>query len=88
MIQFIEVLRAIATALIANSHFKGVYPTDLLSFGGGFGLALFYMISGFLLANIKRSTKFTEWYFKKVARLYISISSQEQWNCITVCQPV
>ena len=60
MIQFIEVLRAIATALIANSHFKGVYPTDLLSFGGGFGLALFYMISGFLLAKIKRITKFTE----------------------------
>lgn len=73
MIQFIEVLRAIATALIANSHFKGVYPTDLLSFGGGFGLALFYMISGFLLANIKPSTKFTEWYFKKVARLYIPL---------------
>lgn len=37
---------------IANSHFKGVYPTDLLSFGGGFGLALFYMISGFLLADM------------------------------------
>lgn len=73
MIQFIEVLRAIATALIANSHFKGVYPTDLLSFGGGFGLALFYMISGFLLANIKPSTKLTEWYFKKVARLYIPL---------------
>ena len=35
MIQFIEVVRAIATMLIANSHFKGVYPTDLLSFGGG-----------------------------------------------------
>ena len=25
MIQFIEVVRAIATMLIANSHFKGVY---------------------------------------------------------------
>lgn len=73
MIQFIEVLRATATALIANSHFKGVYPTDLLSFGGGFGLALFYMISGFLLANIKPGTKLTEWYFKKVARLYIPL---------------
>lgn len=73
MIQFIEVLRAIATALIANSHFKGVYPTDLLSFGGGFGLALFYMISGFLLAHIKPETKLTQWYFKKVARLYIPL---------------
>ena len=73
MIQFIEALRAIATVLIANSHFKGVYPTDLLSFGGGFGLALFYMISGFLLANIKPNTKLTSWYFKKVARLYIPL---------------
>ena len=73
MIQFIEVLRAIATMLIANSHFKGVYPTDLLSFGGGFGLALFYMISGFLLANIKPNTKLASWYTKKVVRLYIPL---------------
>lgn len=73
MIQFIEVVRAIATILIANSHFKGVYPTDLLSFGGGFGLALFYMISGFLLANIKTNTKLTSWYTKKVVRLYIPL---------------
>ena len=73
MIQFIEVVRAIATMLIANSHFKGVYPTDLLSFGGGFGLALFYMISGFLLANIKPNTKLTSWYTKKVVRLYIPL---------------
>ena len=73
MIQFIEVIRAIATMLIANSHFKGVYPTDLLSFGGGFGLALFYMISGFLLANIKPNTKLTSWYTKKVVRLYIPL---------------
>lgn len=73
MIQFIEVVRAIATMLIANSHFKGVYPTDLLSFGGGFGLALFYMISGFLLANIKPNAKLTSWYTKKVVRLYIPL---------------
>lgn len=73
MIQFIEVVRAIATMLIANSHFKGVYPTDLLSFGGGFGLALFYMISGFLLANIKPNTELISWYAKKVARLYIPL---------------
>ena len=73
MIQFIEVVRAIATMLIANSHFKGVYPADLLSFGGGFGLALFYMISGFLLANIKPNAKLTSWYTKKVVRLYIPL---------------
>lgn len=73
MFHFIEIIRAIATILIANSHFKGVYPTDVLSFGGGFGLALFYMISGFLLANIKPGTGLLSWYGKKVARLYIPL---------------
>lgn len=73
MICFIEWLRAIATALVANSHFKGVYPTDILSFGGGFGLALFYMISGYLLVNIREDTPFAKWYFPKLVRLYIPL---------------
>lgn len=73
MFYFIEYLRAIATALIANSHFKGVYPNDILSFGGGYGLALFYMISGFLLASIHRETRFFKWYLPKIVRLYIPL---------------
>ena len=73
MIGFIEVLRALATALVANSHFKGVYPSDILSFGGGFGLALFYMISGYLMANMKEDTRFSKWYFPKCLRLYIPL---------------
>lgn len=35
MLHYIELLRAFATVLVANSHFKGVYPNDILSFGGG-----------------------------------------------------
>lgn len=73
MFYFIEYLRAIATLLVANSHFKGVYPNDILSFGGGFGLALFYMISGFLLANIQNDTKLYKWYLPKLMRLYIPL---------------
>lgn len=73
MFYFIECLRAIATALIANSHFKGVYPSDILSFGGGMGLALFFMISGYLLANINHETKFLKWYGKRVIRIYIPL---------------
>lgn len=73
MLYFIEFLRAIAVALITNSHFKGVYPTDMLSFGGGLGVALFYIISGYLLANIKTDTKFFSWYIKKIIRLYVPI---------------
>lgn len=73
MICFIEYLRAIATALVANSHFKGIYPNDIFSFGGGFGLALFYMISGYLLAEIDQKTRFSSWYLKRIAFLYIPL---------------
>lgn len=73
MIYFIEFLRAIATALIANSHFKGVYPNDIFSFGGGYGLALFFMISGYLLVNINGETRFFPWIWKKLPRLYIPL---------------
>ncbi len=73
MLVFIEFLRAIATLLIFNSHLKGVYPTDILSFGGGLGLALFYMLSGYLLSNINENTRFPKWYFKKTLRLYVPL---------------
>lgn len=64
MLSYIEFLRAFATVLVANSHFKGVYPNDIFSFGGGFGLGIFYLISGYLLANIKPNTSFPKWYSK------------------------
>ena len=73
MFCFIEVLRAIATILVANSHFKGVYPNDIFSFGGGFGLGIFYLISGYLLANIKDSERFGKWYLKRILRIYIPL---------------
>lgn len=73
MFAFIEYLRAIATMLVANSHFKGIYPWDILAFGGGFGLALFYLISGYVMSNISENTRFFDWYIKKVTRLYIPL---------------
>lgn len=73
MLLFIEVLRTIAVLLIFNSHLKGVYPTDILSFGGGFGLALFYMLSGYLLSGINQKTRFFKWYSKRIIRLYIPL---------------
>ncbi len=73
MYYFIEFLRAIATALVANSHFKGVWPSDILSFGGGYGVALFFMISGYLLSNIGKDTRFYSWFFFKVVRLYVPL---------------
>lgn len=43
----------------------------MISFGGG--LALFYMISGYVLVNINENSRFYVWYLKKVTRLYISL---------------
>ena len=34
MIAFIDLLKCIAIGLVANSHCKGVYPSDVFSFGG------------------------------------------------------
>lgn len=35
MIAYIDLLKCIAIGLVANSHCKGVYPSDVFSFGGG-----------------------------------------------------
>lgn len=72
MFYFVIYLRAIAVLLIMNSHFDGVYPIDI-SFGGALGLALFFIISGFLLININQNTSFIKWYFKKILKIYLSM---------------
>ncbi|MCI6997380.1 MAG: acyltransferase family protein [Eubacterium sp.] len=58
---------------MANSHFKGIYPIDLLAFGGGYGVAIFFLVAGFLSANITENTKFLPWIIKKASRLYIPL---------------
>ena len=73
MYQFIEALRALAVVFIVNSHLKGVYPSDSFSFGAGMGLALFYMISGYLLAGAAKREHLGKWYVRKVLRLYIPL---------------
>lgn len=52
---------------------KGYILQTFFHSGGGFGLALFYMISGYLLANIRESTNFAKWYIKKLLNLYIPL---------------
>lgn len=68
MIFFINFLRALAMALITNSHYMGVYPTDIIANGGLLGDVLFFAVSGFCLANIK--LPFHKWYFKRIIRIY------------------
>lgn len=68
MIFFIDLLRALAMCLITNSHYTGVYPTDLIANGGLLGDVIFFAVSGFCLSNIK--LPFHKWYIKRILRIY------------------
>ncbi len=68
MIFFIDFLRAMAMALITNSHYVGVYPTDIIANGGLLGDVIFFAVSGFCLSNIK--LPFHKWYIKRIFRIY------------------
>lgn len=64
---WIDYLKMCAALLITNSHCQNIYPLSYLSVGGTFGNALFFIISGYLLINIR--TSFITWYYNRVKRL-------------------
>jgi peptidoglycan/LPS O-acetylase OafA/YrhL len=64
-------LRALASLLITNAHYVGVYPTDLIANGGLLGDVIFFAVSGFCLTNIKQP--FPKWYAKRFLRIYPQI---------------
>ena len=68
MVVFIDLLRAIATVLITNSHYANVYPISFLANGGMLGNIIFFAVSGFCLSNIK--LPFHKWYAKRLFRIY------------------
>ena len=69
MIFYVTFLRFLATCLITNSHYTGIYPTDLIANGGLLGDILFFAISGFCLYNIKGN--FPKWYGERLFRVYL-----------------
>lgn len=69
--QFINLIKAIASCLVANSHFDGIWPISALATGGSLGNCLFFAASGFLLGSIKQD--FIPWYLKKLVRIYPAI---------------
>ena len=71
MFVFIEFLRALATCLITNSHYTGIYPSDIIANGGMIGNVIFFAVSGYCLYNVKGS--FLKWYPKRVLRCYIPV---------------
>ena len=71
MVFFIAFLRMLATCLITNSHYLGVYPTDIIANGGLLGDVIFFAVSGYCLYNVKAS--FPKWYSKRVIRCYLPV---------------
>ena len=71
MITFITWLRALAAIIITNSHYTGIYPTDLIANGGLLGDVIFFAVSGFCLSNIK--LRFDRWYLKRILRIYPAV---------------
>lgn len=68
MFFFVVVLRVLAACLITNSHYTGIYPSDIIANGGLLGDILFFAVSGYCLFNVKKS--FPIWYGKRLLRVY------------------
>ena len=69
---FIVIMRVIATCLITNTHLNQIYPVSWLAVGGLFGDSLFFIVSGFCLAEIGNNS-FFKWYGKRLFRIYPSV---------------
>lgn len=64
---FITWFKAIACLLILNSHCRSIYPFYFMAVGGGHGNGLFFVLSGYCLAEIR--TPFLPWYGKRIRRI-------------------
>ncbi len=76
MVFSINFLRFLAACLITNSHYTGIYPTDLIANGGLLGDVLFFAVSGYCLANVKYDFSlkgFLQWYGKRIWRIYPAV---------------
>lgn len=63
----ISVLRCLACLFIINSHCGDLYPVSLLAVGGAQGNIIFFVISGYCLANI--ALPFGVWIKKRVMKI-------------------
>lgn len=69
---FIAVMRVVATILITNTHFGKIWPMPQLAVGGLIGDLLFFVVSGFCLANSGK-TGFFQYAKKRILRIYPTI---------------
>lgn len=68
-------LRFVAIVLVINSHMDEFYPYPWLATGGAIGNSLFFMLSAYGLLMSEQSYKqsFTEYYVKRVKRIYPAV---------------
>lgn len=71
MVYYITVLKALAACLITNSHYTGIYPSDIFANGGLIGDVIFFAVSGYCLCNVQKS--FFQWYRKRIYRVYLPV---------------
>lgn len=71
VIEFIVVLRFLATCLITNSHFGNVWPIQVMATGGALGNSLFFFVSGYCIST--KQQNFVTWIWRKIIHLYIPI---------------
>jgi hypothetical protein len=68
-------LKSLAILLIVNSHCDYYYPLRSLGTGGAIGNSVFFMLSAFglYLSDRKQSRSFSEWYARRVGRVYPAV---------------
>lgn len=71
MIFYITLLKSIATCLITNAHYTGIYPLEIIANGGLIGDVIFFAVSGYCLYNVKGN--FFSWYGKRLYRCYLPV---------------
>lgn len=70
-----DFLRFIAVLFVINSHLELYYPHPNMGTGGAIGISLFFVLSSFglLLSERKIPRNFTDWYARRIKRIYPSI---------------
>lgn len=68
MLNFVYLLKLLATALITNSHYASIWPISSMATGGLLGNVIFFAVSGFCLYRI--NSGFVAWYSKRFLRIY------------------
>lgn len=71
LVFFIFFLRFLASCLITNAHYTGIYPTDIIANGGLLGDVLFFAVSGYCLVNV--GDNFPKWYLKRIVRCFLPV---------------